>query len=107
MTNEYALHLLSQLQIGASVDAKPIIPQYEFAQALGVAIKALEQQPRWIPVSERLPKEGDSVLCFDPHYPESSIFIGTYYGGRRFEGDLGWTDDVIKWMPLPESEEEE
>lgn len=41
---EYALHLLNQLQIGASVDAKPIIPQYEFAQALGVAIQALEQQ---------------------------------------------------------------
>ena len=44
MTKEYALHLLNQLMIGASVDAKPIIPQYELAQALNVAIKALEQQ---------------------------------------------------------------
>lgn len=45
MTEEYALHLLNQLMIGASVDAKPIIPQYELAQALNVVIKALEQQP--------------------------------------------------------------
>lgn len=44
MTKEYALHLLNQLMIGASVDAKPIIPQYELAQALDLAIKALEQQ---------------------------------------------------------------
>ena len=45
MTKEYALHLLNQLMIGASVDAKPIIPQYELAQALNLAIQALEQQP--------------------------------------------------------------
>ena len=44
MTKEYALHLLNQLMIGASVDAKPIIPQYELAQALNLAIQALEQQ---------------------------------------------------------------
>ena len=44
MTKEYALYLLNQLMIGASVDAKPIIPQYELAQALDIAIKALEQQ---------------------------------------------------------------
>lgn len=44
MTKEYALWLLNQLMIGASVDAKPIIPQYELAQALDLAIKALEQQ---------------------------------------------------------------
>lgn len=104
MTNIKASEVLKELK-----DYTEDLPHYspdEVAEALEIAIKALEQT-RWIPVSERLPKEGDSVLCFDPHYPESSIFIGTYCGGRRFEGDLGWTDDVIKWMPLPESEEEE
>lgn len=44
MKKDYAIYLLKQLCIGASVEAKPIIPQYEFSQALSVAIKALEQK---------------------------------------------------------------
>ena len=44
MTEDYALFLLNQLCTGASVEAMPIIPQYEFSQALNVAIKALKQQ---------------------------------------------------------------
>lgn len=45
MTKDYALFLLNQLYVGASVEAMPIIPQSELSQALSVAIKALEQQP--------------------------------------------------------------
>lgn len=45
MTKNYALFLLNQLCAGASVEAMPIIPQFELSQALSVAIKALEQQP--------------------------------------------------------------
>lgn len=45
MTKDYALYLLNKLCIGASVEAMPIIPQFELSQALSVAIKALEQDP--------------------------------------------------------------
>lgn len=45
MTKDYALFLLNQLCIGASVEAMPIITQPELSQALSVAIKALEQDP--------------------------------------------------------------
>lgn len=44
MTKEYAIYILNTLQIGANAGARPIIPQYELAQALSIAIKALEQE---------------------------------------------------------------
>ena len=61
------------------------------------AIKALEQT-RWIPVSERLPKEmGTYMTTID--YGEHGLVTGQrYYHG---EG-LRWNDEcVIAWMPLP------
>ena len=45
MTKEYAINLLEKLRIGACFDARPIIPQYEMAQALEIALDALKQQP--------------------------------------------------------------
>jgi mannosyltransferase OCH1-like enzyme len=33
-------------------------------EALTAAIKAIEQQPRWIPCSERLPERDESVLTY-------------------------------------------
>ena len=36
---------------------------YEYIEAVELAIEALEQEPRWIPVSERLPKTFEFVNC--------------------------------------------
>lgn len=67
---------------------------------LDCADKALEQ-PRWIPVSERLPEVGEKVLC----QCQANI-----YEVLKLTGD-GWYHDknhcymlgfVIVWMPLPE-----
>lgn len=42
-------------------DAKEF--EKEFNEILNLAIKALEQEPRWIPVSEMLPKAYEFVNC--------------------------------------------
>lgn len=61
--------------------------------------------PKWISVSEELPKESHDVLCFTDEY---DMFIATYYGldgdGEPiFDDDNGdyWEGNVIYWMPLP------
>ena len=80
-------------------------------EALGVAIKALSIQSeyRWIPCSERLPKNEVDVLCcrdnktmtimhFNPvlttRYPKGFSVVKDAFSWRQ--------DNVIAWMPLPE-----
>jgi hypothetical protein len=73
--------------------------------ALKVAIKALEQEPKWIPVSERLPKDGEVTLFSTK---TDRIFEGRYFDD---DTDFQWyafydetfvEDNVVTaWMPLP------
>ena len=101
---------------------------YEFFQ---IAIKALEQEPKWIPVSERLPML-DEEACSDDvliqlkdtkfsisegacsihitkiaRYDENAISSdGRYMDTEGWILDNGYTlsmDEVIAWMPLPKS----
>ena len=64
-----------------------------------------ESLNKWIPVSERLPKKGEQVLCCNN---KSSVFTSaiTYVsdGGYAY---FGQHFDVIAWMPLPEPYKEE
>ena len=61
-------------------------------EALDIAIKALEQEPKWIPVSERLPEKGGLYLV----YTEEQPFVCPFKDGEFF------IDEVLAWMPLPE-----
>ena len=94
----------------------------ESKEALRIAIKALEQEQRWIPVSERLPEEdGDYFVTYEKGYAEDYNFppigiagfdvdcesFGYWYEqfDRHTLGSLGsdWEEiKVIAWMPLPE-----
>lgn len=69
--------------------------------ALQMAITALQNQPVWIPVSERLPEESlNSVIGWDT-YRNRCCFV-QYLGGRFVFGDDIDSVNVTAWMPLPE-----
>ena len=66
--------------------------------------------PKWIPVTERLPDDRQSVLV---HRDDGGIFIFEYF--TTSPTDECWIDDhlnvysaysVTHWMPLPEPPEE-
>lgn len=83
--------------------------------------EALEQKPRWIPVSERLPRASEIVLLSLPEhtmvdgeecYP--CVICGHYIGGNSEEWGISDGTTVgyglvaykhckpIAWMPLPQ-----
>ena len=92
--------------------------------ALDMAIKALEQEPRWIPVSEKLPNDRDWYLGIfkepDTGWINPLPFICDYVG-RETKATTkeywilhGFTDmdehidyyfnlECVAWMPLPKS----
>lgn len=68
-------------------------------------IKALEQGPRWIPISERLPEESyNSILGWDA-YRERCVFVQYLDGCFQIAGTPE-SFDIRAWMPLPESYKE-
>ena len=108
-----------------------VISEYETGEdleALHMAIKALEQEPKWIPIKTRPMTEeekehyrelgwDDAFLdtIYDCNLPEDGqmVLITTKYGEVRtdtFCGDVEGAsfetysdvDDVLAWMPLPE-----
>lgn len=73
--------------------------------------KPLEQEQKWIPVSERLPDTDDEVLCWYEYYHWSQEKVLPEYGlGRYLRETSAWFGKVangkdvrvIAWMPLPE-----
>lgn len=70
----------------------------------------LKQEPRWIPVSEKLPEPNRLVLCHIMTGTTETYFLALWNdilnaweegigGYRLLENDLGY--EVIEWMPLP------
>lgn len=83
-------------------------------KALDMAINALQNQPVWIPVSERLPEKREDVLvCFDNTYIDSDIawYAPNGRGWRNSSTGIPLQISPVAWMPLPEpyreSEEEQ
>lgn len=73
------------------------------ADAVRMAIKALEEQPQWIPVTERLPKypfrvqiQLDNGWIITGYYSEEHWYTVPYCGGFLRN------DEVEAWRELPE-----
>ena len=64
-----------------------------YGRSINKAIKALEQEPKWIPVSERLPEEDDLYLVNFDDGEYDLVYFCKY--AFSYSG-------VIAWMPLPE-----
>jgi hypothetical protein len=95
MTKEEAIENLKGLLESSYVD------RFEDAEneALDMAIKALKQEPRWIPVSERLPSDNKEVLV----YLNACPYIAWFEAGKWWTEDFVIDKDFepIAWMPLP------
>ena len=91
--------------------------QQEVCKFLANLMNVLEKQMsssenpnKWIPVSERLPKDHENVLIY---LSSNQITIGLYNSHRLpfMDKPIGWgadaphdwsSDDVVAWMPLPQ-----
>lgn len=80
-------------------------------EALDIAIKALEQQPAWISVGERLPEDRELILFSTK---TDRVFEGRYFDDNTdrqwysFRDDtFAWNNVVTAWMPLPEPYKED
>ena len=82
----------------------------EVEEALRLAVDALKQEPKWIPITERLPDYYERVLVF-------TRFDGVHVGFRGMIGDkdyyfLGGIDKRVglgtirAWMSIPQPYEE-
>ena len=78
----------------------------KIVEANRMAIKALEQEPKWIPVSERLPEENGQYLVTVKNLTGYEQLYNNVFECEFFEKDWifkGWKDNkVIAWMELPE-----
>ena len=68
-------------------------------------------RPMWIPVSERLPEDGEVILFSTK---TDRVFVGRYFDNdtkRQWysfrDEAFAWNNVVTAWMPLPEPYREE
>lgn len=65
---------------------------------------------KWIPVTERLPKEGEFALVYGDLYPNKHdggvIAVSKRVDWNYWQG-FGRERDITHWMPLPEPPKEE
>lgn len=78
-------------------------------EELETELSKLKAQQRWIPVTERLPEEGITVLTLDKRGHMRDRKLYTFRGGQRlFRPDgLAPGYDVLYWRSLPEPPKEE
>lgn len=82
----------------------------KLTKAQHMAIKALEKEPKWVPVTKALPTKGVKVLV-QSSYPnltyvaEIGSFLSQPEGWRTADG-YERIEQTVAWMPLPKPYEE-
>lgn len=98
MKREEAIKMLKQLVNMLSDD----FGDSELCEdALQLAITALQNQPVWIPVSERLPEKSGSYLTWVRYDNKEFMSIEDIDCEGIFK-EWNFTGKVLYWMPLPE-----
>lgn len=88
MTREEAIKELSYI-----ADEMPSMECADWKDAISMAIKALGQEQKWIPVTERLPEEnGGYLVTVKRGYVTTALWIGNAENWK----------EVTAWMPLPQ-----
>ena len=98
-------------------------PASKMSKALGMAISALREQPRWISVEERLPEKKGQYLVYTKWAYGSFIRLSNWtpkYNGweEHLSGRAIWYNydseygdyeckDITHWMQLPDAPEVE
>ena len=75
----------------------------DLCKAVDIAIQALSAQPeqKWIPVTERLPDEGEPVLTQAMFKDDMKMCVSSRVDWNYWTG-WGTRDiNIIAWMPLP------
>ena len=121
MTRARAIELLKGIQFCCDFDdCTNAWDCDECVDALDMAIEALEQEPKWIPVTERLaefPCIIQDANGNNPSVPSGIVTVeskehGTWQIDGKFWTDkdlnpyLNWHNRIIAWQPLPEPYEE-
>lgn len=69
------------------------------ADAVRMAIKALEEQPQWIPCSERMPEEDGRYLVTCSRWGAWAVDWNIW--SNEPKPSWLWEQGVTAWMPLP------
>ena len=82
-------------------------------EAMRMAVQALEEKPRWIPCSERLPEMHEEEFCDETYRTSDTVLFCTadrvHVGCCvRYNDELFWEIEdgqtcanVTAWMPMP------
>ena len=91
------------------IDAADVLQEYvDRSKRYADEVMALREWPWWIPVTERLPAEGERVLA-----AVEGVWVGEAYRDMRdtwmrsygtpWDASIGMS--VTHWMPLPDAPE--
>ena len=118
MTNEQAIQQMQDIiacweEFLRSPENKDLQGTGLELEAMRMAVQALEEKPRWIPCSERLPEMHEEEFCDETYRTSDTVLLCTadrvYVGCCfRYNDELFWeTEDgqtcanVTVWMPMP------